>query len=762
MDINAINERIRLDEHGGEQRISIIRLILTGLIMIMTVATAVTRYMEVGMWIPWPIYASTGFFLLYGVYLFFYVRKTERLSDNFKYICTFIDMTLIGAMIWISFTYPEISHPLPFLSFRAIFYPVFILAGAWRYSAKCAHFSGIYASITYGIIIFANREVLGLPLYIEFGGELEPISFAVRNEFFRIVGIMLTSTITGLASKRRLDLFYSLLEAEGDLRREMDEAGKKHLEDIVRESDRLNAIVKEKMQAILDSSPLLCAHYDENVRLLEANKEAEHMFGIPDKRMFVDNPSKYTPKTQPDGSDSDQKTAAMAARAMEEGSVRYEWAYLHNDGSLIPTEEIMHRISIEGKYHLMVYSRDLREHHREREKERIVQGKIQSMLEQLNEHVEKQTASVAASSSATEEMIANIRSVTDTLSKNARNVKDLQDASEAGHSSLNQVVADIQGIARESESLLEINSVMQNIASQTNLLSMNAAIEAAHAGDAGRGFAVVADEIRKLAESSSKQSKTIGGVLKSIKGSIDGITKSTGVVLDKFDAIGDGVRTVSEQEDSILNSMEEQGEGSKQILQSVGTVNELTHQVRESARRMVETTKEAMHKTNDLEARAFTDDLTGVRNREYFTEAAEQELRYCVNEGRDFNLIAFSLDNLRRYEGTSTKEDILKVLTMRVRNSFKQGTLLARYSDDLFLVTLPNTSFATAQKLAEQIQRKVKEAPFAIKGQRLGVSISVGVASKTATARTLLDIVGNAERALSSTQAAGASKVVSV
>ena len=100
-------------------------------------------------------------------------------------------------------------------------------------------------------------------------------------------------------------------------------------------------------------------------------------------------------------------------------------------------------------------------------------------------------------------------------------------------------------------------------------------------------------------------------------------------------------------QDSILNSMEEQGEGSKQILQSVGTVNELTHQVREAARRMVETTKEAMHKTDDLETRAFTDDLTGVRNREYFNEAAGQELRYCVEANREFNLIAFSVNNLR-------------------------------------------------------------------------------------------------------------------
>jgi methyl-accepting chemotaxis protein len=222
-------------------------------------------------------------------------------------------------------------------------------------------------------------------------------------------------------------------------------------------------------------------------------------------------------------------------------------------------------------------------------------------IERLNGQVEEQTGSVAQSSAAVEEMLANIQSVTATLVRNAENVEQLIAASELGRTGLQGVSADIQEIERESEGLLEINAVMQNIASQTNLLSMNAAIEAAHAGDAGRGFAVVADEIRKLAENSSEQSKIISDTLKKIKDSIDKITKSTNGVLDRFGAIDTGVRTVSDQETEIRNAMEEQGQGSKQILDAIARLNEITRQVKQGFQEMLTGSKEVINESRNLE-----------------------------------------------------------------------------------------------------------------------------------------------------------------
>ncbi|MDR1858023.1 MAG: methyl-accepting chemotaxis protein [Treponema sp.] len=254
-------------------------------------------------------------------------------------------------------------------------------------------------------------------------------------------------------------------------------------------------------------------------------------------------------------------------------------------------------------------------------------------IEKLEKLIEKQSSNVSQASAAIEEMVANTQSVTDTLVKNAANVKTLQESSEVGRTGLQDVASDIQEIARESEGLLEINAVMENIASQTNLLSMNAAIEAAHAGEAGKGFAVVADEIRKLAESSGEQSKTISTVLKKIKGSIDKITKSTENVLNKFEAIDTSVKTVAQQEENIRNAMEEQGQGSKQILSSIGQLNEITGEVKSSSQEMLVGAKEVIHESQNLEKQ--TQEITSGMN-EMATGA--DQINLAVNQVNEISV----------------------------------------------------------------------------------------------------------------------------
>jgi methyl-accepting chemotaxis protein len=252
-------------------------------------------------------------------------------------------------------------------------------------------------------------------------------------------------------------------------------------------------------------------------------------------------------------------------------------------------------------------------------------NEITANIQSVKGRVINQSASVTETNSTMEQVIANINrlnghiekmaenvsSVTNTLINNAANVKSLLEASETGKTGLQEVVTDIQEIARESEGLLEINSVMQNIASQTNLLSMNAAIEAAHAGEAGRGFAVVADEIRKLAVNSSEQSKTIGNVLKKIKESIDKITRSTGTVTTRFESIDSSVKTVADMEGNILNAMEEQGAGGEQESESA-SLTEITKQVKAGSEEMLEGSQEVIKESRNLET--ITQEITSGMN----------------------------------------------------------------------------------------------------------------------------------------------------
>ncbi|QQO07818.1 methyl-accepting chemotaxis protein [Breznakiella homolactica] len=258
---------------------------------------------------------------------------------------------------------------------------------------------------------------------------------------------------------------------------------------------------------------------------------------------------------------------------------------------------------------------------------------ITRSLDRLNGQIENQASSVTESSSAVEQMLANIASVTRTLVKNAENVEDLALAAEKGQHDLQLVVGDIREIAGESEELLVINGVMQNIASQTNLLSMNAAIEAAHAGEAGKGFAVVADEIRKLAESSGEQSRTTSGVLKKIKDSMDRITLSMEDVLMKFEAIHRDVRTVADQESAIRNAMEEQSAGSKQVLLAVTNMNTITQEVRNSSGEMLTGSMEVINESRNLDR--ITQEIAGSMNE---MASGSRQITIAVNRINDITL----------------------------------------------------------------------------------------------------------------------------
>jgi len=205
--------------------------------------------------------------------------------------------------------------------------------------------------------------------------------------------------------------------------------------------------------------------------------------------------------------------------------------------------------------------------------------KIIRVIKQLNDSIENQAASVTESSAAIEQMVSNISSITNTLQKTDGVIKTLATATADGRETITTSNTVTQRIAEESGGLLEASNVIQHIASQTNLLAMNAAIEAAHAGEAGKGFAVVADEIRKLAEESSAQGKSITETLKILSGEIEILSDAARVAEEKFDVIFDLSDQVKHMSTRIMEAMQEQEKGSREILNAIHEINTVTHQV---------------------------------------------------------------------------------------------------------------------------------------------------------------------------------------
>ena len=263
-------------------------------------------------------------------------------------------------------------------------------------------------------------------------------------------------------------------------------------------------------------------------------------------------------------------------------------------------------------------------------------------IKQLNNSIETQAASVAQSSSSVEEMVANIASIGQTLGKTDEVIKSLTTATGDGKATLVTSNTVTQKIAEESGSLMEASSVIQHIASQTNLLAMNAAIEAAHAGEAGKGFAVVADEIRKLAEESSTQGKAITTTLKMLSGEIETLSASSKTVEAKFNAIFSLAEQVKEMSASLTEAMREQENGSKEVLTAIKSINTVTIEVQAGSEEMLkggEGVAEKMQKLDDL-TRIITESMNEMASGAVQINNAVQEVSEITQKNKQ------SIENL--------------------------------------------------------------------------------------------------------------------
>lgn len=258
-------------------------------------------------------------------------------------------------------------------------------------------------------------------------------------------------------------------------------------------------------------------------------------------------------------------------------------------------------------------------------------------IKQLNSSIETQVGSVAQSSSSIEQMVANIASIGQTLGKTDQIIKNFVSATGDGKAALVTSNAVTQKIAEESGSLMEASNVIQHIASQTNLLAMNAAIEAAHAGEAGKGFAVVADEIRKLSEDSAMQGKTITATLKSLTAEIETLSTSSKIVEGKFNLIFELAEQVKSMSNLLTAAMKEQEHGSKEILSAIKNINIVTTEVQAGSEEMLKGGEGAAHEMHTLDelTRIITNSMNEMASGAVQINNAVQEVNTMTQKNRE-------------------------------------------------------------------------------------------------------------------------------
>jgi methyl-accepting chemotaxis protein len=230
---------------------------------------------------------------------------------------------------------------------------------------------------------------------------------------------------------------------------------------------------------------------------------------------------------------------------------------------------------------------------------------IAKNIESLDRLIGSQSASVSESSASVEEMMGNLSSINASVEKMAAQFKELSSA--AGEGTRNQAVTSerIGKIAERSEALQEANLVIAKIASQTNLLAMNAAIEAAHAGEAGQGFSVVADEIRRLAETSAKESGTIKKELAAVRSAIGEVVAASKASGDSFAQVASRIGQTDEIVSLIQSATREQQEGIRQIMEALKAMNDITAQVRSGSREMSAGNAMLLNEMSRLQAAAI-------------------------------------------------------------------------------------------------------------------------------------------------------------
>lgn len=226
---------------------------------------------------------------------------------------------------------------------------------------------------------------------------------------------------------------------------------------------------------------------------------------------------------------------------------------------------------------------------------------VNTRISMLAERINEQSSAVSESSAAVEEINASLQNVNQISTQRKIGADRMMKITAEGGEKVHSTNELINNIAENTDNMRGMISIVQKIASQTNLLSMNAAIEAAHAGDAGKGFAVVAEEIRLLAESTSKNAKMIATSLRGMLNQIDEAKVVSTASGNAFKDINQEVNQVHTSLEEISNSMTELSHTGNEMVKSMIILRDNTLETNEDAAFLKIETAKAHKNTEDIQ-----------------------------------------------------------------------------------------------------------------------------------------------------------------